>query len=67
MSWSHMSKDGIATNKDKIFGGIVDKNMDGWFAIPEHDDIEVKYGFSSKDEAIAYIEDQAKSIVGVKF
>lgn len=59
MSWNHVSKDGIATNKDEVSGGIVDFNCDGWFTIPNNDDIEMKEGFATKQEAIDYIEKEA--------
>lgn len=64
MAWIHASKDGIATNKDEIFGGIVDVNVDGWFAIPQNDNIEMAEGFSSKSEAIEYISSKANAIGG---
>ncbi|MBN3839231.1 ADP-ribosyltransferase [Burkholderia sp. Ac-20349] len=45
------SLNGLATNKDPIHGGIVDKNSDGWFVIPNSDDIDAMHGFPSQKAA----------------
>jgi hypothetical protein len=63
MAWKHSSILGIATNRDPIFGGIVDKNCDGWFAIPQSNEIAMAQGFLTKEEAIEYIETRAKELV----
>lgn len=64
MSWNHIAPEAIATNKDPILGGIVDKNIVSglWFAIPNSDHIEMAEGFKTKQEAIAYIEEQASKV-----
>jgi len=62
MAWNHQSAEGIATNMDPVMGGIVDSNVDGWFAIPQNDKIDMAEGFSTKQDAIDYIEQQARSL-----
>lgn len=62
MAWKHSSVLGIATNLDPVLGGIVDHNVEGWFAIPQNDKIDMAEGFLSKQDAIDYIEQQARSL-----
>ena len=53
--WTESHKDGIATNRDPDFGGIVDKNLVSglWFIIPNSDHLNHLMGreFSSRDKA----------------
>lgn len=64
MTWNHSAPDAIATNKDPVFGGIVDKAIVSglWFAIPNSEHIEAAEDFKTKQEAIDYIEEQAKKV-----
>lgn len=57
-NWNHLSEDGIATNTDPIFGGIVDKAIVSgeWFVIPNDDRISLMDGFDTKQEAIDALE-----------
>ena len=60
MNWNYSSTNGIATNANELIGGIVDYNIEGWFAIPNNDDVEMREGFASKQEAIDYLESMGK-------
>lgn len=46
--WSGMAVTGLIANKDPVHGGIVDKNSEGWFAIPNMDGVEPLEGFPSQ-------------------
>lgn len=54
---------GIATNDDKVSGGIVDKAIaDGkWFVIPNNDAIGTLEGFDSREAAITGLADAVKN------
>lgn len=50
-NWEHLSPDGMATNRDPGVGGIIDKNIDGWFVIFNNDRFQHMEGFATKAEA----------------
>ena len=58
--------DGIATNKDPIAGGIIDKvmlsNPPEWFVIPQNDAIPMKDGLNSQTEAFEYLAQQVAKL-----
>jgi hypothetical protein len=55
--WTHLHKDGMATNPDPEYGGIIDyASMSGlWFVISNNDSIPSIEGLESKEEAFKYL------------
>ena len=57
--------DGIATNKDPIAGGIIDKTFFApttWFVIPQNDAIPMKEGFNTQAEAFEYLAQEVAKL-----
>lgn len=55
VGWTESTPGGLATNRDPINGGIVDKQMVSgeWFFIPENEAVTKMEGFATRDEAFA--------------
>lgn len=58
--WSEASPGGMATNRDPVAGGIVDKNMTGlgWFIIFNDDAMETVEGLARRDEAFCVLAER---------
>lgn len=63
--WGEGSKGGLATNKDPVNGGIIDKNKFGWFVIPNLDGIKQFENLPTREAAFKAlaqaIADKAKA------
>lgn len=60
--WNHASPNGIATNLDPVFGGIVDTNIVTglWFFVANNESVQAQDGFETKAAAISALEEAAK-------
>lgn len=56
--------DGIATNKDPIAGGIIDKTYvkGEWFVIPQNDAILPAEGLKTQAEAFEYLAQEVAKL-----
>lgn len=64
--WNHLRENGMATNRDPIKGGIIDKvamstklkatDKEEWFIVFNHPNLPVVDGLSSKLEAFELFE-----------
>lgn len=57
-NWNHLSANGMATNTDPVYGGIIDSEIVSglWFVIPNHPGLKVMGDFASKADAFAALE-----------
>lgn len=62
--WNHLNTNGIATNNDPHFGGIIDSAIVSgkWFVIPNSDLIPIAEDFNTKQEAMDYLEAKIKEV-----
>lgn len=62
--WQHLSEDGMATNKDPVAGGIIDKAIVSgkWFVIPHNDAIPPIEELETKADAFAYLEEKLEEL-----
>lgn len=51
--WTESTPGGLATNKDPVNGGIIDKNIEGWFVIFNDDNLKALDGFANRIEAFS--------------
>ena len=66
--WTESSPGGLATSKDPISGGMIDKEIASgkWFVIPENGSIQKMEGFSTRKEAFDALEHMAASAASDK-
>ncbi len=59
--WTESSPGGLATSKDPISGGMIDKEIASgkWFVIPENGSIEKMEGFATRKQAFDALEQMA--------
>ncbi len=64
--WNHVAEDAMATNRDPIVGGIIDKEIVSgkWFVIPNNDAISQVEGLETKADAFAYLKARVAQLPG---
>lgn len=62
--WTHLSPNGMATNPDPYYGGVIDYAIVSglWFVIPNNDEIRSIEDLPSKEAAFDYLKNELKRL-----